>query len=138
MLNIPRAPADDVIAHALAEDPNECCGVMAADGAVAARTYRITNQYASPYRYRMDPQEFLSADRDAEARGLEIAVFYHSHTHSEAYPSDTDVRLAIESGYVDGLVGYLLISLKDRAEPQLRLFRITADGEIIERELAVT
>ncbi len=137
MLTIPRALVDEVIAHAVAEDPNECCGVIAADGATAVRAYRITNEYASPFRYRMAPQEFLNADRDAEGRGLEIAVFYHSHTHSPPYPSDTDVRLALESGYVDGLVSYLLVSLQDRADPGLGLFRITSGGEIIERGLEI-
>ena len=137
MLTIPGALIDDVVAHAREEDPNECCGVMAADGDAVVETYRIPNEVSSPFRYRMDPGAFLRADRDAESRGLRIAVFYHSHTHSPAYPSDTDVRLAIESGYTDALVSYMLVSLEDKSNPRVRLFTIAGSGDIVERRYEV-
>ena len=135
MLTISSGVIDDMVEHALAEDPNECCGLIAGSDSTAERGYRITNTAKSPFRYLMDPQEFLNADRDAEGRGLSLVAFYHSHTHSAAYPSDTDVRMAVESGWLDPY--YVLVSLannekggSDEARPDARMFRITEDGRI--------
>lgn len=135
MLTFPRAVIDDLITHALAENPNECCGVIAGVDFTAVRGYRITNTAKSPFRYLMDPQEFLNADRDAEMQGLSLIVFYHSHTHSSPYPSSTDVRMALESGWLDPY--YLLVSLQDEQEPEVRLYRIAPDGGILERDFRI-
>jgi proteasome lid subunit RPN8/RPN11 len=150
LLNLPRSLVDDIIAHARAEDPNECCGLIAgkepeapdegadpadSKGKAAERGYRITNTAKSPYRYLMDPQEFLNADKDAESHGLSLVAFYHSHTHSAPYPSQTDVRMAVESGWLDPY--YLLVSLEDKESPQVRLYTITGEGEILQAELRI-
>jgi [CysO sulfur-carrier protein]-S-L-cysteine hydrolase len=66
-----------------------------------------------------------------EEESLDLWAFYHSHTHSEAYPSDTDVRLAF---FPD--TRYLVLSLADRDEPVLRSFFIRED-EISEEELRI-
>lgn len=136
MINLPRAVVDDMIAHALAEDPNECCGIIAGTDSGAEHGYRITNTAKSPFRYLMDPQEFLDADKDAELNGWSLLAFYHSHTHSAPYPSQTDVRMAVESGWLDPY--YILVSLENRDDPELRLYTITADGEIRERDFSIT
>ena len=135
MLTFPRAVIDDLITHALEENPNECCGVIAGVDSTAVRGYRITNTAKSAFRYLMDPQEFLNADRDAERRGLGLIVFYHSHTHSSPYPSPTDVRMALESGWLDPF--YLLVSLEDKQVPEVRLYRISPQGNILERDFTV-
>ncbi len=135
MLKIPREVVDDMIAHARAEDPNECCGLIAGKDSDAERGYRITNTARSPFRYLMDPQEFLDADKDAESRGLSLVAFYHSHTHSAPYPSQTDVRMAMESGWLDPF--YILVSLENNESPEVLLYRITPEGEIVEAELRV-
>jgi proteasome lid subunit RPN8/RPN11 len=83
----------------------------------------------------MDPQEFLDADLAVERKGWEFLAFYHSHTHSPAYPSDTDVRMALQSGYLD--VYYVLVSLEDRDDPDVRAFRIDESGAISESELRI-
>ncbi len=135
MIRIEKRHADDMIAHALEEDPNECCGILAGRDHLVQRAYRITNTTKSPYRYLMDPQEFLNAELDAERNGLETLAFYHSHTHSPAYPSLTDVRMALQSGWLD--VCYVLLSLENRAEPQIRAFYINEAGGIAEEECQV-
>ena len=135
MLEIPEKIAADMVAHALEEDPNECCGILAGRDGAVYRIYRITNTARSPYRYLMDPQEHLSADKDAESNGWEFVAFYHSHIGSRAYPSDTDVRMALQSGYLD--VDYVLVSLENREEPDIRTYRISESGEIAEGELRV-
>ena len=117
------------------EDPNECCGVLAGKDGSVSHLYRITNTAQSPYRYLMDPQEFLNADRDAESKGLEFLAFYHSHTHSPAYPSQTDVRMALESGWLD--IDYVLVSLENRTSPEIATFHIGDDGAIEERDFEI-
>ena len=88
-------------------------------GDIASSIVRITNTAQSPYRYQMDPQEFLDADKKADQLNLSILGFYHSHTHTAAYPSDTDIRLAIESGWTDPY--YILISLEDILAPEVKM-----------------
>ena len=59
---------------------------------------------------RSTPSDHLRADRDAEARGLEIIGVMHSHTHTEAYPSPTDVAQAPDPSW-----HYVIVSLKREA-----------------------
>jgi|TARA_B100000686_G_scaffold192195_1_gene198800 proteasome lid subunit RPN8/RPN11 len=101
-------------------------------GDIASSIVRITNTAQSPYRYQMDPQEFLDADKKAGQLNLSILGFYHSHTHTSAYPSDTDIRLAIESGWTDPY--YILISLENILEPEVKMYQINIDGTVIEEE----
>lgn len=130
MLRIDKSYADEMISHAVEEDPNECCGILAGSDGTVNQMYRITNKLRSPYRYEMDPQEYYNAWRDSDDNGWEHLAFYHSHTHSPAYPSNTDVRMAQQSGMVD--IYYVLVSLEDPAAPQIRAFHIDEDGEVTE------
>ncbi len=138
MLTLERSYVDQMIAHAREENPNECCGIIAGDDGRAANFYRITNAAKSPFRYRMDPQEFFRAYRDVEDRGWRILVLYHSHTHTEARPSDTDIRLATgpdgRSLWPDTY--YVLVSLANENDPSVRAFTIE-DGVVQEHELRV-
>jgi proteasome lid subunit RPN8/RPN11 len=122
----------EIVDHGLREFPNECCGLVAAREGIPARVYAMKNLDASPVSYRLDPKEQLEVFDEMDAEGLDLWAIYHSHTHSDAYPSETDVRLAF---YPDSL--YLLLSLGDRENPVLRAFRIV-DAEIAEEELTVT
>jgi [CysO sulfur-carrier protein]-S-L-cysteine hydrolase len=92
--------------------------------------YPCRNAAASSKVYEVDPRDHLRADRDAEGRGLEILGVVHSHTHTEAYPSPTDVRQAPDPAW-----HYVLVSLK-RDEASLRSYRIV-DGEVAEEEVAL-
>ncbi len=134
-MRIAKAHADEIIAHTLEEDPNECCGILAGTDGAARKLYRVTNTVKSPYRYMMDPQEFLDADLDSERNGMEFVAFYHSHTRSPAYPSQTDVRMAQQSGYHD--VQYILVSLEDHDDPQINAYLIHESGEIVEQPLEI-
>ena len=129
---------DQMVAHALEDDPNECCGMLAGSGGIATKLYRMTNTAASPYRYNMDPLELLTGERERDDNGWELIVIYHSHTHSPAYPSDTDVRMAT---WPDGKsiwpgTYYILVSLEDHDNPDVRAYSIT-DGVITEEEIRV-
>ncbi len=92
--------------------------------------YPCRNTAASSRVYTVDPKDHLRADRDAEDRGLEIIGVVHSHTHTEAYPSPTDVAQAPDPTW-----HYVIVSLK-REAPVLRSYRIV-DGQITEEPVTV-
>ncbi len=131
MLKLERRYVDEIIRHAREEDPNECCGILAGRDGQVARLYRAVNAEASPYRYNVDPKDLLRIYKECDAQGWDFVAIYHSHTHTEAYPSATDVRLA---AWPDSL--YLIVSLADNANPILRAFRIQ-DGAIREEPLRI-
>ena len=137
MIEIPANIRDEVVAHAMGHFPNESCGLLAGspNGTAAVRAERffpMTNADASPVSYRLDPKEQLLVFNELEEAGLELVGIYHSHTHSEAFPSETDRNLAF---YPEA--HYLLVSLEDREQPVLRGFTIR-DGEVEEQDVAIT
>ena len=131
-MEIPTEIRDAMVQHALEEDPNECCGILAGAGGIVIQHYRISNTERSPYRYSMDGRELNQVLRELDDNGWEMQVIYHSHTHSPAYPSDTDVRLA--ANWPDPY--YLLVSLMDRQSPDVRLFTIW-DGTVTEEPVVI-
>ena len=120
--------------------PLEACGLLAGPpgpgaggrGGVArcARFYPIRNAAGSAKVYTLDPLQHLLAERDADDRGLEILGVMHSHTHTDAYPSPTDVARAPDPSW-----HYVIVSLRDDA-PVLRSYRIV-DGKIAEEPVVV-
>ena len=128
-LKLERAYVDEMIAHAKEDVPNECCGIIAGADGRAMKLYRAINSEASPYRYSVDPKDLLRIHKDADANGWDFLVIYHSHTHTEAYPSPTDIRLAAwPEAY------YALVSLMDDERPVVRAFRIV-DGTVAEEDI---
>jgi proteasome lid subunit RPN8/RPN11 len=87
--------------------------------------YPTKNADASARTYSVDSRDLIKSIRAAETLGLELVGVFHSHTHTEAWPSPTDVRQALEPSWF-----YVIVSLKD-GDPVLRSFRI-ADGKIQE------
>jgi proteasome lid subunit RPN8/RPN11 len=121
-----------IVAHALDGFPLEACGLLAGhagDDKVRV-VYPCRNAAASARVYTVEPLDHLRADRDAESRGMEIIGVYHSHTHTDAYPSPTDVTQAPDPTW-----RYVIVSLKD-PEPVLRSYRIV-DGEVREEPVAL-
>ena len=131
MLELEKRYVDEMVAHALEDDPNECCGILAGHLGKVVRLYRMTNVAQSPYRYELDGKEMLPILREIDDNGWELLAIYHSHTHSPAYPSATDVRLAT---WPEAL--YILVSLVNHDDPAVLAFRIV-DGEITEEELQI-
>jgi proteasome lid subunit RPN8/RPN11 len=120
---------DEMIAHAREDVPNECCGVLLGRGGQVDRLRRCINAEHSPFRYSVDPRELLEIDRESREHDWDVISIYHSHTHTEAYPSPTDVRLA---GYPEAI--YILVSLQDAEKPDIRGYYIR-DGVITEEPL---
>lgn len=129
MVRLPRAIRDDMVAHALEERPNEACGLLAGQPGEVMRGFRARNREQSPVRYEIEPADLLRIFREIDDQELEHVGIYHSHTHTQAYPSPTDIRLAF---YPDAL--YVLVSLVDEGAPVVRAFWIR-DGEITEEPI---
>ncbi len=133
MFQLPRAYAEEIIAHAREETPNECCGIIAGRGGHAERLYRAANAERSPYRYEIDPQDLFRIHSEVESLGWEFVAIYHSHPASQAYPSPTDLAMARTSGPGEpselwpGVV-YLIVSLANPASPRLRAFCLEGDA----------
>jgi [CysO sulfur-carrier protein]-S-L-cysteine hydrolase len=134
VLRLDRRALDDLIALAYDCYPEEACGLIAGRPDVASDLdlehangtaevfYRCRNTAASARVYTIDPHDHLRAEDDADERGLEINGVVHSHTHSEPYPSPTDVAQAPDPGW-----HYVIVSLK-REVPEVRSYRIVAGG----------
>jgi proteasome lid subunit RPN8/RPN11 len=121
-----------MVGHCIGGLPDEACGLLAGDpvGGDVAVCFPTGNAAASAKLYTVDPRDMLRVDREAEARGLEIIGVYHSHTHTDPYPSPTDVRQAPDPGW-----HYVLVSLRDTT-PVVRSYSIV-DGAISEEPVVV-
>ena len=129
MLELEKQYVDQMIAHSLGDNPNECCGILAGPQGNVVELYRMTNTEHSPYRYNMDPKELFLTYREIEDKKWDLVAIYHSHTHSPAYPSPTDIRLATwPEAY------YILVSLMEPGNPLVKAYRIT-EGQVKEEEL---
>jgi len=112
----------EMIAHAYAGLPLEACGLFGGDpDGTVRRFYPTENEAASSKVYTVPGKAFLRADRDAEDEGWQLLGVMHSHTHTEAYPSPTDVRQAPDETW-----HYVIVSMRDDL-PSLRSFRIVGD-----------
>ena len=121
-----------MVGHCLDRLPEEACGLLAGPaGASAVEVcYPVNNVDESARTYTLDPLGHLRADRDAEERGLEVIGVFHSHTHTAAYPSPTDVEKAPDPDW-----HYVLVSLR-HGEAVVRSFRIE-DGTVAEEPVVV-
>jgi desampylase len=80
-----------IVAHALAEAPRECCGLLLGTDSAILDSTAAANVADDPLRrYLVDPRDHLRAIREARARGLQVIGAYHSHPRSAAVPSATD------------------------------------------------
>jgi proteasome lid subunit RPN8/RPN11 len=122
-----------MVGHCYDGLPLEACGLVGGDPASGYATvcYPAVNAAASARVYTVEPRDHLRADRDAESRGLEIIGVFHSHTHTDAYPSPTDVAQAPDPGW-----HYVIVSLRDHLGPVVRSYRIV-DGKIEEESVVL-
>jgi proteasome lid subunit RPN8/RPN11 len=134
-VKIDRATLDEIVAHAVRDAPNECCGLVLGRDATATSARAMENLAASPFRFDIDGRELIAfafADEDEE----QLVAIYHSHTRSAPYPSQTDVNFA--AGWPG--VEWLIVGVPKGTgggEPEVRSYLID-DGTIREVELEVT
>ena len=132
MLRLTQTAYQQMIGHAYDCLPEEACGLMAGDygGERAPAFYPCRNAAESSKVYTVDTKDYLRSERAAEDAGHDIVGVMHSHTHTDAYPSPTDVALAVDPTW-----HYIIVSLKYDA-PVLRSYRIV-DGNITEEQVVL-
>lgn len=123
MLLLGKKFLDQMVAHALDGYPLEVCGLLSgvtgSSGNAEVRAVHPADNVAGSARiYEVDPRAMLRADREAEAGGTELLGVYHSHTHTDAKPSPTDIAAALDPDW-----HYVLVSLRD-AHPAVRSWKI--------------
>jgi [CysO sulfur-carrier protein]-S-L-cysteine hydrolase len=129
-MRISRELFEQLIAHARAEAPNECCGMIASHDGRAVAVHPAQNAAASPLRYEIEPRQQLELTQAIEDAGHDLGAIYHSHTRTAPEPSQTDINLAF---YPDSL--YLIVGIAG-AQPDVRAWHIR-DGQVSEAELLV-
>lgn len=137
VLTIDQATYAKIVAHAKRDHPIEACGVVT--GPVGSdrpeRFQEMVNAAGSPTFYEFDSTDLLRLYKQMEERDEELVVIYHSHTATEAYPSRTDIGLAMEPG-----AHYVLVSTREHGNNdgpvEFRSYRII-DGEVTEEEVNI-
>jgi [CysO sulfur-carrier protein]-S-L-cysteine hydrolase len=131
-LLVPQNLLEGMVAQALAEQPLECCGLLAGvreeakDGVAAGgsvgrvrRRYPLVNAAASPREFLSEARGMFEADRDMRANGLDLLAVYHSHPTSPPIPSRTDLE---RHGMTE--VACVIVSLVGPA-PEVRAWWLT-------------
>lgn len=132
MLAVSSAAFGEMIAQAYDCYPEEACGLLVgnAAGNSVVRFVACENITHSGKVYSVAPKDLLRAERNAEDDGMEVIGVMHSHTHTEPYPSPTDVNQAPDPTW-----HYVIVSLK-RESPEARSY-LLVDGTISEEAIAV-
>lgn len=130
VLTIRRDIAEQMIAHALKDHPDEACGVVAGKSGSdrPERFIPMLNAARSPTFYEFDTTDLLKLYREMDLADEEPVVIYHSHTSTPAYPSRTDISYASEPE-----AHYVLISTREELAGaiEFRSYRIL-DGQVTE------
>jgi proteasome lid subunit RPN8/RPN11 len=142
VIELERGMFDEIVLHARAELPNEACGLIAGKEGVPFRVYPMRNADLSPVTYRFDPMEQYRVMTELEEEGLDIFAIYHSHTHTEAFPSPTDRGRAHwkdprtgEPAPIFPGTRYLILSLAEQ-QPVVRGFTFDG-GEPVEEDVTI-
>jgi proteasome lid subunit RPN8/RPN11 len=135
VLRFPRDILESMVAHCLDEYPLEACGLIggfeaAGEAVTVSSLFPATNLAGSARVYELDPRVMLRADRETEESGSQVIGVYHSHTHTDAKPSPTDVGQAPDPAW-----HYVLVSLRD-THPSVRSWSIR-DAQVQEEPVVL-
>jgi proteasome lid subunit RPN8/RPN11 len=128
---VARALLADIIEHAREEYDAECCGMIAYGAQEAVHVHRAENVFASRKRFEIDGKELLRTLNEFEGNGWELGAIYHSHTHTEPYPSQTDINFAANWPGLE----WVIVGLAGE-QPEVRCYFID-DGVVREVALEV-
>ncbi len=135
-MRISRSLVDDMVDHARAEAPNECCGMLAAQDGRTVAVHRARNfdprtgAGPSPLRFVVHPEDVFRITTEIEDAGQDL-IIYHSHTRTEPRPSQTDINFA--DNWPDAI--QIIVGVRD-PEADVRAWTI-GGGQVSEVELIV-
>lgn len=163
MVKIPKAIYDQLLVHAEAEAPLECCGLLGGKNGKVSHLYKITNIIAvegaelinfddkkvahlqslppdkrAQIAFVMDAHEMSQAFKDMRSRRIELQVFYHSHPNGPDHPSPTDIKVANDFSATREILNqpeplYVIISLETPDRPSVKAYRVVGHRFIEER-----
>jgi proteasome lid subunit RPN8/RPN11 len=133
MLHLRESAWRAMVAHAYDGLPNEACGLLGGTGDIGERFVACANVDHSSRTFSLGPDAWDKVDREIEGRGLTVLGVVHSHTHTEAYPSPTDIDQA-GNPFLAGW-RWLVVSLR-QPEPVVRSYLIT-DGTVTEEQISL-
>lgn len=132
MLTLSNDLRDTMVATCIRALPDEGCGLLlgTSEGpdAVVTEIVASENMAHSAKVYEIDSRVLLRAFRRADDEQIEVLGVFHSHTHSPAYPSPTDVKQAPDPAW-----HYVLVSLRD-LPTVVKSYKITI-GEVLEEDV---
>lgn len=133
MIYLEKKYLQEIVEHCKGEYPKESCGIIAGKEKRVTKIYRMKNVSENPeICYFMEPKEQIKIFKEMRQLETELIGIYHSHSNSPAYPSQRDIDLA---HYAEA--SYIIISLKDFNNPEVRAFKIK-DGEIEEEKIIIS
>lgn len=109
---------EELIAEAKKKFPKEACGVLAGKDSRVYEIISLTNENNSAVSYFASPKEQLRAFKMMREKGLNLVAIYHSHPHSQAWPSSTDLEQALYPEATN-----IIISLMSLNSPVVRAFK---------------
>jgi proteasome lid subunit RPN8/RPN11 len=109
----------DMAAHAVAEAPRECCGLLVGREGHVDEIVRTGNLEAGVTRFLVDPAAHFALMKRLRGTGREILGAYHSHPRSEAVPSATDIAEAVSEDFL-----CVIVSLIDPEQPVTRAYQL--------------
>ena len=118
MIKIPQSVYNEVVAHALKDNPIEACGYLAGINGEVKYAIPMKNTDESNEHFSFDPQEQFDAFKKTKSEGLRLIAVYHSHPETPARPSEEDIRLAYDPN-----VSYVIVSLASET-PVMKSFLI--------------
>jgi proteasome lid subunit RPN8/RPN11 len=117
-----------IVAHAVEDLPNECCGLLIGNSEIVEDAVRARNIKRSRTKFQVEPADHFAAIRKARASGLAVIGAYHSHPSGPSGPSDTD-----RARLTDPTMFHIIVSLAHGTKT-VRAFRLV-DGNFSPLEI---
>jgi proteasome lid subunit RPN8/RPN11 len=123
-MRIHRPAFEAIQAHGSEGYPDEICGLMLGNDHVVTDVRRARNIIVerSRDRYEIDPLDQIRIQREADAAGLDVVGYYHSHPDHPAQASRFDTERAW-AGYV-----YVIVSIEKGKPVDANAFVADTDG----------
>jgi len=134
MLRLRAKHTEIVHSHLCRAYPEEGCGVLLGrdlegdrevEGVIGFDNVREDSRHN---RYLISPEQFLAAEREARARGLDVIGFFHSHPDHPSRPSAFDLEHAWP------FYSYLIVSVERGQVKDAHSWRLTEDRARFEPE----
>jgi proteasome lid subunit RPN8/RPN11 len=135
MLTIESQPLEQMIDDAVRSFPHECCGFMFGheDGeeriVTAVQTVHNVSEEDQRRRFRIEPRDYMKAERFADGTQTTLLGIYHSHPNHPAVPSETD-RAAAQPFF-----SYVIISVMNGDLTEVRSWRLNDHAQFEEEFL---